>query len=49
MHICAKWCWVALKPIKDVQEKEKRKEVNPNVGDFPIGAHGDSLQTWHII
>jgi len=49
MHICAKSCWVALKPIKDVHEKEQRKEINPNVGDFPIGAHGGSLQTWPII
>jgi hypothetical protein len=22
----------------------QRKEVDPNVGDFPIGAHGGSLQ-----
>jgi len=27
----------------------KRKEVDPNVGDFPIGAHGGFLQTWPII
>jgi hypothetical protein len=27
----------------------KKKEVDPNVGDFPIGIHGGSLQTWPII
>jgi len=27
----------------------KRNEVNPNVGDFPIGAHGGSLQIGTII
>jgi hypothetical protein len=27
----------------------KRKEVNPNVGDFFIGAHGGSLQIGLVI
>jgi hypothetical protein len=27
----------------------KRNEVDPNVGDFPIGAHGGSLQTKAMI
>jgi hypothetical protein len=34
--------------LKDIKGK-KRKEVDPNVGDFPIGAHGGSLQTRLII
>ncbi len=29
--------------------KGRKREIDPNVGDFPISAHGGSLQTRPII
>jgi hypothetical protein len=31
--------------LKGRKGKQRKREVNPNVGEFPIGAHGGSLQT----
>jgi hypothetical protein len=36
---------VSMVGPKGHKGKGKKKEVDPNVDDFPIGAHGGSLQT----